>query len=169
MFKLIVVGIVAVVAQAIHPIRDEIVRDVRAKATTWTAHDVSTNPISNWTEEDIKARLGTIIQPPVEGIPSPAVYNDVIPTAFDSRTKWPNCVHAIRDQAKCGSCWAFGATEALSDRFCIASDGKVDVVLSPQDLVSCDWWDRGCNGGIISWAWSHLKTEGAAADTCIPY
>jgi len=93
----------------------------------------------------------------------------MIPTSFDSRTKWGNCVHPIRDQAKCGSCWAFGATEALSDRICIASNGSTDVVLAPQDLVSCDWWDRGCNGGILSWAWSHLKSSGAAEDSCMPY
>jgi cathepsin B len=131
MFKLIIVGFVAVVAQALHPIRHEIVNEINASSSTWTAHDVETNPINHWSEEDIKARLGTIIQPPVEGIPEPDVYNDILPTAFDSRTKWPDCVHPIRDQAKCGSCWAFGASETLSDRFCIASNGKTNVVLAP--------------------------------------
>jgi len=169
MFKFIIAGFAAATVQGIHPIREDIVQDVRLKASTWTAHDVETNPIANWTEEDIKARLGTIIQPPVEGLPSPAMLNDVLPDSFDSRTQWPHCVHAIRDQAKCGSCWAFAATEALSDRICITSEGKVDVVLSPQDLVSCDWWDRGCNGGILSWAWSHLKKTGATTDECMPY
>ncbi|MFN9906207.1 MAG: C1 family peptidase, partial [bacterium] len=94
-----------------------------------------------------------------------------LPTNFDPRTDatWKSCIHPIRDQQQCGSCWAFGATEALSDRFCIASNGAVDVVLSPQDMVSCDWWDMGCNGGILSFAWSYLSNTGVATDDCTPY
>jgi cathepsin B len=46
-----------------------------------------------------------------------------LPVAFDARTNWPKCdsIKEIRDQANCGSCWAFGAVEAMSDRICIAS------------------------------------------------
>lgn len=41
-----------------------------------------------------------------------------IPEEFDARTNWPNCptIKEIRDQGSCGSCWAFGAVEAMSDR-----------------------------------------------------
>jgi len=46
---------------------------------------------------------------------------DNLPVDFDWRNESPACVHPIRDQAQCGSCWAFAATEAFSDRFCIAS------------------------------------------------
>jgi cathepsin B len=60
-----------------------------------------------------------------------------IPASFDSRKQWPNCksIQEIRDQSDCGSCWAFGAVEAGSDRICIET-GK-NVHLSAEDLLSC--------------------------------
>lgn len=43
---------------------------------------------------------------------------DDLPENFDARINWPNCptIQEIRDQGSCGSCWAFGAVEAMSDR-----------------------------------------------------
>eukprot|EP01017_Pseudomicrothorax_dubius_P047090 TRINITY_DN83_c0_g3_i2.p1 TRINITY_DN83_c0_g3~~TRINITY_DN83_c0_g3_i2.p1 ORF type:complete len:468 (-),score=121.15 TRINITY_DN83_c0_g3_i2:131-1534(-) len=92
-----------------------------------------------------------------------------LPTNFDARQQWPNCVHPIRDQQRCGSCWAFGASEALSDRFCIASKGDTNVVLSPQYLVSCDRTDMGCNGGYLDHAWTFLENSGTVSDSCWSY
>lgn len=56
------------------------------------------------------------------------IYNGLdkdIPAEFDSRTAWPNCptISEIRDQGSCGSCWAFGAVEAMSDRVSIGYEG----------------------------------------------
>ena len=58
------------------------------------------------------------------------------PTNFDGRKRFYGCIGSIRNQGQCGSCWAFGATSALADRLCIYS--MIDVILSPQQLVSCD-------------------------------
>lgn len=57
-----------------------------------------------------------------------------------------NCesLFMIRDQSQCGSCWAFGAVESMSDRICIASNGTIQVVLSADDLLSCC---RSCGNG----------------------
>jgi cathepsin B len=90
-----------------------------------------------------------------------------VPASFDSRTQWPKCVGAIRNQADCGSCWAFSATEVLADRYCI--DQGVNIVLSPQWLVSCDTTNYGCGGGILPYAWKYLASHGVPADSCDPY
>jgi cathepsin B len=90
-----------------------------------------------------------------------------IPPQFDSREQWPSCIHPIRDQGSCGSCWAFSAAEVLSDRFCI--EKQVEVVLSPQWLVNCNRRNFGCSGGYLNRAWTFLKREGVAADSCLPY
>jgi cathepsin B len=111
--------------------------------------------------------LGTIVDFESD-FPQPVMAaNYQAPASFDSRTQWPGKIHAIRDQASCGSCWAFGASEALSDRFAIA--GRDLSHLSPQDLVSCDKSDLGCNGGYLNKAWNYISTTGIVTDACMPY
>lgn len=95
--------------------------------------------------------------------PKPSNY----PDSFDWRVA-SKCVHPVRDQGHCGSCWAFGATEALSDRFCVASKGQVDVILSPQYLVDCDSGNMGCSGGYLDAAWEFMAT-GVPDDKCYPF
>merc|ERR1719236_250729 len=90
------------------------------------------------------------------------------PASFDARTQWPGLIHPIRDQQRCGSCWAFSASEVLSDRVAIATK-KASPVLSPEDMVSCDKGDMGCQGGQLPMAWDYLKDTGIVTDTCFPY
>jgi cathepsin B len=91
-----------------------------------------------------------------------------VPASFDSRDQWPGCVGAIRNQADCGSCWAFSAVEVLADRFCI-DQGIKGLVLSPQWLVSCDNQNYGCGGGYLNLAWEYMNTNGVPLETCDPY
>eukprot|EP01132_Coremiostelium_polycephalum_P002426 gene2426-2996_t len=93
-----------------------------------------------------------------------------IPTEFDSRTEFPGCVHEIRDQGHCGSCWAFAASGVLQDRLCIASNGAINVTLSPQSLVSCDnRMNLGCRGGYPDEAWKYIVNTGIPTEECYPY
>eukprot|EP01133_Synstelium_polycarpum_P000235 gene235-285_t len=92
-----------------------------------------------------------------------------LPTSFDSTQQWPQCetIGAIQNQAECGSCWAFGAIEAISDRFCIHKNESVQ--LSFQDLVACDETDNGCEGGDAYTAWSYVRKHGVVSAACSPY
>jgi cathepsin B len=80
-------------------------------------------------------------------MPKPS--NADIPKEFDSRLQWKDCIHPIRNQEKCGSCWAFAASEAFSDRLCIASKSELNLIFSPESLVECDKSDFGCQGGQL--------------------
>merc|ERR1711979_22838 len=88
-----------------------------------------------------------------------------LPAEFDWRTdpRAANCpsLKEIRDQSNCGSCWAFGSVEAMTDRRCIASGGKDQTHLSAQDVTSCDHLgDMGCNGGIPSTVYTYYRASG---------
>lgn len=132
MFKLTTLASVAALALAYadHPVTEEIVQEIKEKTTQWIPMEVDENPFKDMDHVQIFGLLGTVYRP-AYGNMQPAPENIEVPDNFDSREKWPKCIHGIRDQQKCGSCWAFGASEALSDRFCIASKKEINVVLSP--------------------------------------
>lgn len=136
--------------------------------TSWVA---SKAWVGKMTVGEAKALANTIPSEPSSHIYSwgSLLSHLSIPSSFDSRTQWPGCVHPILDQGKCGSCWAFGASEAFSDRLCISSSGKINVVLSPQYLVNCDNAASGCNGGTLDAAWSFIQTNGIPTYNCVPY
>ncbi|PFX22888.1 cathepsin B-like [Stylophora pistillata] len=91
------------------------------------------------------------------------VVENEIPSSFDSREQWSNCASTkeIRDQGSCGSCWAFGAVEAMTDRICIMSNGKLTPHISAEDLLSCcGSCGMGCNGGFPESAWRYWVESG---------
>jgi len=121
--------------------------------------------------KDVKKLCGTFLPTPEE-LRLEERQVDIaaaLPDSFDSRTQWPDCIGAIRDQGHCGSCWAFGAVEALSDRICIGSQGKVKVDLAAQDPTSCDTSNYGCDGGNLSPVWKYMLNTGVVSEPCYPY
>jgi len=87
-------------------------------------------------------------------------YKD-LPKSFDARVQWPACptIQEVRDQGACGSCWAFGAVEAMSDRYCIHNNQQVH--LSANDLTACcSSCGFGCDGGDPGSAWDYWVATG---------
>ena len=72
------------------------------------------------------------------------------------------CVSYIRAEA---------ATGALSDRYMIASGGKIQVQLAAQNLLNFNERTSGgsCNGGDQAKAYEFIHTYGISDDTCTPY
>jgi len=100
-----------------------------------------------------------------------------LPESFDAREKWSYCksLQQVRDQGTCGSCWAVSAAATLTDRFCIATEGKFNGHLSGQDLTTCSIKD-GCGGGDEEQAWSYIRDVGICTggdyqshEGCQPY
>lgn len=153
-----------------HPINQDIVDNITAKTKKWTPHTPAENPLKNLTHWQLHALLGTRIVPPLKTL-MPTPTNANIPKAFDAREQWKElgCVHPVRNQEQCGSCWAFAASEAFSDRVCIASKGAVNKIFSPESLVECDKVDQGCNGGELKNVWHFLESDGIVTDECKPY
>eukprot|EP01018_Ginkgo_biloba_P005412 Gb_05701 [translate_table: standard] len=129
---------------------------------------------SNYTVGEFTHLLGVLPTPQklLESVPIKVYPKGLkLPKQFDAREAWPHCTSArtILDQGHCGSCWAFAAVEALSDRFCIHF--KVNATLSENDLVACCgfWCGSGCNGGYPLSAWRYFKRKGVVTDECDPY
>ncbi|XP_030547231.1 senescence-specific cysteine protease SAG12-like [Rhodamnia argentea] len=81
-----------------------------------------------------------------------------IPPALDWRTK--KAVTSIKDQGRCGSCWAFSAVAAM-EGITMLKKGNL-VSLSVQELVDCDvnGIDHGCRGGLMDSAFEFIKSNG---------
>ncbi|TMW55999.1 hypothetical protein Poli38472_008647 [Pythium oligandrum] len=71
------------------------------------------------------------------------------------RVDWQEkgCVSDIKDQARCGACWAFSATAAMESGVCVETNFKSLPNLADQQLISCDdkGESRGCAGGYASY------------------
>ena len=149
----------------------ELVDYINNLHTTWRAKPY---------ERDIRPLLGTYRSLPLNKYPFKKFEkrND-LPENFDLREAFPNCesIKEIRDQSNCGSCWAFGAAEAMSDRLCIHSNSTIQTRVSAIHLVSCcSDCGNGCNGGWPIAAFEFWETFGIPSgglynttDTCKPY
>uniref|UniRef100_A0A3Q2PZJ3 Cathepsin B n=1 Tax=Fundulus heteroclitus TaxID=8078 RepID=A0A3Q2PZJ3_FUNHE len=143
----------------IHPLSSDMINYINKLNTTWKAghnfHDVDYGYVKNL--------CGTLLKGPKLPIMVQSAGGMKLPKQFDAREQWPECptLKEIRDQGSCGSCWAFGAAEAISDRICIHTKGKVSVEISSQDLLTCcDSCGMGCNGGYPANAWEFWTEQG---------
>lgn len=69
----------------------------------------------------------------------------------------------VKNQGRCGSCWAFSTTGALEAKMRI-NHYKVDR-LSEQELVDCSKQNYGCNGGLMHLAFDYcIENDGLTSN-----
>jgi C1A family cysteine protease len=77
-------------------------------------------------------------------------------------------VTPVKNQAQCGSCWAFSTTGSLEGAYKLA--GNPLTSFSEQFLVDCDKVDQGCNGGLMDNAFKEIqKLGGVPTESSYPY
>ena len=91
--------------------------------------------------------------------------SNAAPDAYDWRDY--GRVSPVKDQASCGSCWAFSTIANLEGLY-YAKKGVMKT-FSEQMLVDCDTSDSGCNGGLMQYAFTWLKKNGIMLDSDYPY
>ena len=67
-------------------------------------------------------------------------------------------VSSVKNQGRCGSCWAFSATGAVESAYAIDSGNLLN--LSEQQIIDCDVMDHGCNGGDMDNAFAYVEENG---------
>jgi len=88
------------------------------------------------------------------------------PTTFDWRSK--GVVTNVKNQAQCGSCWAFSATSNIESVYKLS--GNSLPILGPQQMVDCDKDCYGCQGGWPSKAFNYVaRTGGQDTESAYPY
>jgi C1A family cysteine protease len=81
-------------------------------------------------------------------------------------------VTAVKNQAQCGSCWAFSATENIESVWMISKGLSPTTMkpLAPQQIVDCDKRDGGCNGGDTITAYEYvIQAKGMDTEASYPY
>ncbi|XP_068642454.1 uncharacterized protein [Aristolochia californica] len=85
----------------------------------------------------------------------------------DFAAKFEECM--IDAQGHCGSCWAFGVVESLSDRCCVHL--TVSISLFVNDALACCGFrcGYGCDGGYPYRAWQYFVQNGVVNEESDPY
>ncbi len=118
---------------------------------------------------------------------------EMLPREFKGQEVWAEFLSPVKNQGKCGGCWAFASTSVLADKFNIQSMGKHKINLSPVRSIVCELQGHfqdllrtnnlndiinletsnligsSCYGNTLINAFRFLFLFGASTEQCTPY
>ncbi|EAY01875.1 Clan CA, family C1, cathepsin L-like cysteine peptidase [Trichomonas vaginalis G3] len=106
-----------------------------------SGYQLTMNHLSCMTPSEYKVLLGHKQTKKIEG--EAKIFKGDVPDAVD----WRNAkiVNPIKDQAQCGSCWAFSVVQAQESQWALKK-GQL-LSLAEQNMVDCVDTCYGCDGG----------------------
>jgi len=165
---------------------EEIARKAQFLATEKMINDHNSDPTvtytlvhnehSDKTDEERQSLLGTVLPSSLNADRSADAFSNPEEVAMalerasaslDLRSN-TSCVGPVKNQGQCGSCWAFSAIAALEFSYCQVKN-NIYTSLSEQQLVDCDPYDGGCNGGWPSNGWTYLESANTGSETSAAY
>ena len=151
----------------------EINQAIRNKGAKWEAGETSLSKLS---AEEIRRRFPPPRSRLFKAAPqSQASRQTAAVTDLPAKFDWRNVnghsyVTGVKNQGRCGACYAFAGTAALESRILIASQAPdTDLNLSEQSIISCDAKNYGCGGGFLDYTVEFLQTTGIPLETCYPF
>jgi len=135
------------------------------------SYTLGVNEHADWSNEEYRQFM-TAYKPSNSSLLSAATFmapsNVQVPDQVDWRKE--GYVTAVKNQGRCGSCWAFSTTGSLEGQN-FKKTGKL-VSLSEQNLVDCSrtQGNKGCQGGLMDDAFAYIKeNKGIDTEESYPY
>lgn len=112
----------------------------------------------------------------------------VMPKVFNPIDQWGFFLTGVRDQGKCGACWAVATSKTLADRYSILSVGSILDDMSAYQMIMCQGTilpqipldkdsiyqinlqahtNGACNGNSLFSALDFLYAVGCVSTSCV--
>lgn len=92
-------------------------------------------------------------------------FDDLNKNSIDWRDTFK--VSSVKNQAQCGSCWAFSSVGAVESAWAIKHN--VLYNLSEQELIDCSSQNNGCEGGSMDLAFQYIMNNSLCSNISYPY
>ena len=148
---------------------DQIIQDTNAQNLSYK---LGHNEYSHFTQKEFAAKMTMATfhsRDPEELNVDHTLADPARVAAAPASVDWTRegAVTPVKNQGRCGSCWAFSATGAIEGAYAIA--GNPLTSLSEQEIVSCDEGNDGCRGGAMYNAFKFVEANGLCTEEAYPY